>query len=130
RGTDRRIYPWGNIFDGNRLNFCDKNCQLDWANSHYDDGYVHTAPVGSYLQGGSPYGAYDMAGNVSEWVSSKHSSYPYNENDGREELEGMKIWVIRGGSWLYSDISARVTNRFNGGPTFTSNDLGFRCVAR
>ena len=64
RGTDGRIYPWGNEFDGSKLNFCDRNCGFEWRDVGVDDGYAFTAPVGSYPTGASPYGALDMAGNV------------------------------------------------------------------
>jgi formylglycine-generating enzyme required for sulfatase activity len=77
RGTDGRLYPWGNTFDGWRVNFCDRNCTLDWANKEYDDGYADTAPVGSYPGGASLYGALDMAGNVWEWVADWYDEKYY-----------------------------------------------------
>jgi formylglycine-generating enzyme required for sulfatase activity len=66
RGMDGRIYPWGDAFDGSVLNFCDANCErgLDWKDGEWGDGYARTAPVGSYQDGASPYGALDMAVNV------------------------------------------------------------------
>jgi formylglycine-generating enzyme required for sulfatase activity len=69
RGTDGQIYPWGNQFDGKRANFCDTNCDLNWKDNAANDGYRYTAPVGSYEGGKSPYGAYDMAGNVCGWLT-------------------------------------------------------------
>ncbi|MBN1922754.1 MAG: SUMF1/EgtB/PvdO family nonheme iron enzyme, partial [Anaerolineae bacterium] len=48
RGPEGLTYPWGNTFDGTRLNFCEKNCNYDWADKSVDDGYKFTAPVGSY----------------------------------------------------------------------------------
>lgn len=69
RGTDGRVYPWGNTFDGTKLNFAEKNTSFDWSDSNWNDGYTGTAPVGSYPDGASPYGALDMAGNVWEWVA-------------------------------------------------------------
>jgi len=69
RGTDGRIYPWGDTFDGTRLNFCDLNCEHNWKKSDVDDDSARTAPAGSYPAGASPYGALDMAGNVWEWVA-------------------------------------------------------------
>jgi formylglycine-generating enzyme required for sulfatase activity len=69
RGADGRTYPWGNTFDGSRLNVCDQNCDSDWRDPSADDGYARTAPVDSYPAGISPYGVLDMAGNVWEWVN-------------------------------------------------------------
>ena len=66
RGTDGRRYPWGEQFDGARLNFCDVHCRRSWQDKAVNDGYRYTAPVGRYEGGKSPYGAYDMAGNVWE----------------------------------------------------------------
>jgi len=56
RGTDGRISPWGNQWDSARA-------------STSDGGSGKLSPVGSYEAGKSPYGAYDMAGNVWEWVA-------------------------------------------------------------
>lgn len=67
RGENALVYPWGNNFDGTRVNFCDKNCSFDWADKASDDGYADTATAGSYSNGASPYGALDMAGNVWNW---------------------------------------------------------------
>ncbi len=71
RGTDSRMYPWGNSPpSGEKVNFADKQAwlkiKLPWADKNIDDGYAYTAPVGSYPDGSSPYGLLDMAGNVWE----------------------------------------------------------------
>jgi len=71
RGTDGRIYPWGDLWDKAR------------ANSE-DGGPGMTTAVGSYPQGASPYGVKDMVGNVEEWCSSLPNPYPYRQDDGRE----------------------------------------------
>jgi sulfatase modifying factor 1 len=63
RGPEGRVFPWGDEFDGTRLNYCDTNCTLDWADESVNDGYAHTAPVGSYPAGASWCGAQDLAGN-------------------------------------------------------------------
>lgn len=101
RGTDRRAYPWGDAFDGNRLNFCDRNCAFDWKDTTADDGFAETAPVGSYPAGASPYGALDMAGNVWEWVSDSYTS-DYYSNSPPLNPQGPSSGehrIMRGGSF-------------------------------
>ncbi|MGF3501312.1 MAG: formylglycine-generating enzyme family protein, partial [Candidatus Bathyarchaeia archaeon] len=82
RGTAGRIYPWGNTFDGRKLNYCDANCVYSWRDTAVDDGYASTAPVGSYPGGASPYGALDMAGNVWEWVADWYDRTYYASSPG------------------------------------------------
>ncbi|MGH8057867.1 MAG: formylglycine-generating enzyme family protein, partial [Candidatus Entotheonellia bacterium] len=102
RGTDGRKYPWGNQeVDGNRANFCDVNCKYDWRERAANDGYRETAPVGSFPRGASPFGALDMAGNVSEWVADWHDDTYYQrspEDNPRGPVSGSKR-VERGGGW-------------------------------
>ncbi len=128
RGTDERIYPWGNQLDGNRVNFCDSNCPFDWKDDSIDDGYQFTAPVGSYPTGASPYGALDMAGNVWEWTLSLYEAYPYNAGDGREDLNGTNVRALRGGSWYDLADSIRAAYRGNLAPADRNSNLGFRCA--
>ena len=129
RGPDGLIYPWGNEFDGNRLNFCDVNCEIDWRNTDYDDGYRYTASVGSYPAGASWVGALDLAGNVWNWTLSERRDYPYNADDGRENISSDARRVLRGGSW-FGDVSfARAVDRFGSDPAIRDGSLGFRvCV--
>jgi formylglycine-generating enzyme required for sulfatase activity len=131
RGTDGRIYPWGNTFEGNRLNFCDTNCYESWANKDYDDGYADTAPVGSYPNGVSPYGMYDMAGNVWEWVADwydadYYATAPSHNPPGPDDGERK---VVRGGSWYLHDYGARSATRLTNEPGRQSIPNGFRCAA-
>ena len=127
RGENALIYPWGNEFDGSLANFCDKNCGYKFANKDYDDGYQDTSPVDSYPQGASPYGVYNMAGNVFEWVNSAWAPYPYNDKDGREDLE-MGMHVFRGGSLGEPNYYLRTSTR-NFAPQSTSfYFIGFRCA--
>src|SRR5262249_6708533 len=84
RGPDGRKYPWGDdppsaVF----LNACGKECSAwakknrvdDMAMYEADDGWVHTAPVGSFPKGASRYGLEDVVGNVWEWVADWHAPY-------------------------------------------------------
>jgi serine/threonine-protein kinase len=131
RGTDGRIYPWGNDpIDGEKANFCDINCtsRTDGTQA-FDDGWADTAPVGSYPAGASPYGALDMAGNVWEWTSTIIQDYPYDPNDGREDLSapGERVW--RGGPWSNGLWWQRSTLRYRSITSYWYVNLGFRCAA-
>jgi len=132
RGTDGRKYPWGNSFDGSKVNFCDVNCGLDWKDSGADDGYQRTAPVGSYPEGASPYGALDMAGNVWEWCQDWYDEDYYASSPQRDpqgpSSGGSR--AIRGGSWCFNEWSVRAALRLRVAPDFLNYDLGFRCVSQ
>jgi formylglycine-generating enzyme required for sulfatase activity len=86
RGTDGRIYPWGDAFVQSR------------GNAH-GAGMRGTTPVGTYASGASPCGAQDMVGNIKDWTSSRYQPYPYQTDDGRERAGGMGERVMRGGCW-------------------------------
>ena len=86
RDDEERTWPWGNTLDGNRVNFCDANCPEWWKHASVDDRYAHTAPVGSYPEGASPYGALDMAGNVWEWVADWYGPDYYSQSPYRNPL--------------------------------------------
>ncbi len=126
---EKYVYPWGNDFNGSLVNFCDVNCTFNWADKNSNDGFEDTAPVGNYSNGASPYGAYDMAGNVREWVSdwydetyyqSSPSSNPLGPNSGQYR-------VLRGGSWFLSIDLVRSAYRDRGAPSYADNVVGFRC---
>ncbi len=116
RGTDGRIYPWGNEApNANLLNF--------------DMKVKDTTAVGKYSPAGdSPYGLADMAGNVWEWTSSLHKGYPYQANDGREDQSSRAARVLRGGAFhgVASYVRCAYRNYFN--PNSRSADYGFRVV--
>lgn len=101
RGQDGRPYPWGE--------FDKYNC-----NSR-ESGIGHTTPVNQYHQGGSPYGAYDMVGNVWEWCASWYEK----ESDCR---------VIRGGSWNSDPAFLRASYRSKFNVGNRNGRLGFRLV--
>lgn len=119
RGNDGLIYPWGNKFDKNKCNTS-------------ESGIQNTTPVGKYSPADySPYGCADTSGNVWEWTRSRYKLYPYNEEDGRENLDGDEQRVLRGGSWRNDASSARVFIRyFDYFPSEQYDDYGFRVVVR
>jgi serine/threonine-protein kinase len=122
----QRLYPWGNSFDGTKVNFCDTNCTIDWKNADYDDGYGDTSPVGNYSAEGSFYGAYDMAGNVWEWVADWYDVYPGGDESASDYF-GKTLRVLRGGSWSNGDEFVRSADRYGNDPAVTNIIFGFRC---
>jgi formylglycine-generating enzyme required for sulfatase activity len=118
RGTDGRIYPWGDEWDYSRCNTL-------------EDGPSYTTPVGHYSpRGDSPYGCADMAGNVREWCHTLRKPYPYDPRDGREDPGAEGSRVMRGGAFSDGQWFVRCAWR-NGKPSGDENgNLGFRvCVA-
>ncbi len=128
RGPDGLLYPWGNDFDGGRLNYCDGTCSNTWHDGTFNDGYAETAPVRSFNQ--SWVGAFDLSGNVWEWTSTIYRSYPYDAHDGRENLYDIESKrVLRGGSWNWIAADARTAARDDYARNLTSSDFyGFRCA--
>ncbi|MCI0485945.1 MAG: bifunctional serine/threonine-protein kinase/formylglycine-generating enzyme family protein [Blastocatellia bacterium] len=110
RGTDKRLYPWGNSFSPRNANSLEtrKNNPM---------------PIGSYSSGKSPFEVYDMAGNVAEWTASDAVAYP---NSNARPDAGRK--VIRGGSFALPQARARVTARIFAPPSTTEKFIGFRCA--
>jgi formylglycine-generating enzyme required for sulfatase activity len=131
RGMDGWAYPWGNNFDGTRLNYCDSNCpfdSFDWKDSSVDDNFALIAPVGSYPSGASWIGALDMSGNLYEWTSTAYANYPYNADDGRENVNDMNRRILRGGSWISNDDYTRATSLQYYYPVQRDDMVGFRVV--
>jgi formylglycine-generating enzyme required for sulfatase activity len=123
RGPNGQVWPWGNQHDVARANTLESG--RDWAE-----------PVGSHPEGISPYGVYDMAGNVWEWTSSWYQAYPGNQL--QRSAYGEKQRVARGGSW-HTPLSpfARSAHRYTPDQWpvdqrdenwHTGFDKGFRCV--
>jgi eukaryotic-like serine/threonine-protein kinase len=116
RGTDGRIYPWGNSSPSNDLL------------NH--DSYSPAA-VGEYPTGASPYGALDMAGNVWEWVNDWYGDTYYSqssESNPQGPTSGNHR-VLRGGTWnAFDETDVRASLRNGRDPTYSFNDVGFRCA--
>jgi formylglycine-generating enzyme required for sulfatase activity len=130
RGPEGRIFPWGNEFDGTRLNYCDANCELGWADETVDDGYADTAPVGSFPAGASWCGALDMAGNVREWVADWYDPEYYSRSPSQNPIgpEQSVNQVMRGGSWDASPYEVRSAMRVGDHAQYKRNFVGFRCA--
>jgi formylglycine-generating enzyme required for sulfatase activity len=125
------LYPWGNTWVPSNLNYCDTSCLLSNADSSYNDGWPQTAPIGSFLAGVSPVGAYDMAGNVSEWVLDWYDASYYavspSENPTGPALGTQR--VIRGGAWGVSNpLLLRSDSRYRYEPEGSGPGTGFRCA--
>ena len=121
RGTDGRIYPWGNELPTQ----FHANMKKEVWNNH-----VVLTPVGMFEDGKSPYGIYDMAGNVWEWVSDWYHPHYYKtgplRNPTGPPLGDYK--VIRGGSWGSGPKDLRSPDRETHLPSFKGYGTGFRCA--
>lgn len=131
RGTDERKYPWGNESPNAggiyRANY--RTASEDGG----ADGFKYTAPVGSFPENVSPYGVFDMSGNVWEWVAdwydSEYYTYSPKQNPKGPEISPIGGKVMRGGSWDLSDSSMRCARRYGkDGPGDWFSDVGFRCA--
>jgi formylglycine-generating enzyme required for sulfatase activity len=122
RGTDQRLYPWGNAAPSEqRANF---NHCCDFKQ------YGALTDGGSFEQGKSPYGAYDMAGNVWEWVADWYDETYYGKRTLRNPTgpSSGQYRVLRGGSWVTGPGDVRSANRNRGAPTRRNVSVGFRCA--
>lgn len=117
RGSDGRLYPWGNEWDDNCCH-------------HSQNG---TAPVQAYPSGVSPHGCYDMLGNASEWTNTLWGTdpaqpsytYPY-QVDEREAQESPGHRLFRGGTFADSPDRLRCTARSWYAPDHRHRRRGFR----
>ena len=121
RGTDGRAYPWGDEISEENANFYASRDPFEEFHGRIGD----TTPVGFYNGGSydgyqtinspSPYGVYDMAGNVEEWVGTVYENEHYR--------------YLRGGSKAYYGFDLRVWVYGNVSPYYFSPSIGFRCAA-
>ncbi|KMP11716.1 hypothetical protein UR09_01940 [Candidatus Nitromaritima sp. SCGC AAA799-A02] len=122
RGTDRRVFPWGNDFPTqDRVTFRRKFVEL---------GFKVMEPVDSMAKGRSPYGLHHMAGNVWEWTSDWYAD-DYYETAPSKNPQGPDTGiskVLRGGNWYYKAYYMRTTYRFNERPGIFNIWQGFRCA--
>ncbi|MDE0483860.1 MAG: SUMF1/EgtB/PvdO family nonheme iron enzyme [Candidatus Poribacteria bacterium] len=127
RGTDGRIWPWGNEFDPTKCNFDDEG-KFD---GHLD-GFAMAAPVDSFHPGASPYGALNMVGNVAEWVSDWFDTDYYSvsprENPKGPKNSGMGKKSWRGASWFAGLDHMRCAYRDYDDIVASGQIIGFRCA--
>ncbi len=119
RGPDSLVYPWGNEIVGENTRY---NASLGYEPAEV--GEEHRP------QGQSWVGTYDMNSNVWEWVNSQYFVYPYNSDDGREDLDGMNIPRVRRGGAFDTVLGFMLRTAYRG-ISFAdaeSYDLGFRCA--
>lgn len=109
RGTDGRKYPWGNGFDKSKCNTS-------------ESGLKKTTPVDQYPQGASPYGVFDMSGNVWEWFLNEY------DNPDNIDISNSNRRVLRGGSWSGNDYYARAARRYFSNPSDRDRYFGGRVV--
>jgi len=124
RGSDARVYPWGNQFDPDRANV---------GGSH-----PNRMPIGSFPKGASPYGVQDLIGNVWEWTDSWYRPYPGNDYQSPNFKRSVR--VIRGNSWspighfspeMHKKLvlhHSTATFRLFAPPEAAIEDVGFRCA--
>jgi formylglycine-generating enzyme required for sulfatase activity len=142
RGPDGRRYPWGDEApDQERLNACGKEC-IEWGAQNgvemsvrgrgmYGgrDAFVGTAPVGSFSNGKSRYGIFDLAGNVWEWTADwegKYAAQPAVDPAG--PMHGVRRIVRGGGFNGVMPAWVRSTQRYGDDPAARSHAYGFRCA--
>jgi formylglycine-generating enzyme required for sulfatase activity len=125
RGTDGRLYPWGNnppAAGGTPM------ANVNGA----QDGFANTSPVRSYPDGASAAGALDMAGNVWEWTYDWYSAGYYatvapGAKDPQGPESGQEV-VLRGGAFTSNPTDVRSTNRYPRKPDERMRNVGFRCA--
>lgn len=122
RGTDGRIYPWGNIQPepgGDRAIF-------------QSESYDELKPVDALPNGASPFGIFAMAGSMWEWTADWYKETWYEESNISNPTgpETGFARVIRGGAWPFNNQADRIraTNRSSLSPDFISSAVGFRCA--
>lgn len=121
RGSDGRSYPWGHEWDPRRTNTA-------------ENGAKETVAIGCYPDGISPFNVADCVGHVWEWTSTAWGDtwqvsryrYPYDPDDGREDVNVLQWRLVRGGSWDDVAAFARCASRGPNLQNFCSHYIGFR----
>jgi iron(II)-dependent oxidoreductase len=127
--NEKLKYPWGNnapIVGKMYL----ANYQPTSPARSDSDGYLFTSPVGSYEEGKSPYGVYDMAGNATEWLADWYADkyYKISPLSNPKGPDSGKHKALRGGSWGSVEYSIRNSFRAHEAPGEMGDLNGFRCA--
>jgi formylglycine-generating enzyme required for sulfatase activity len=109
RGPDQQLFPWGSTWDPLASNWGEQDLVRSSVSGKID-GFAWTAPPGSFPSGKSPDGAYDMAGNVAEWIGAEGAP------------------TARGGSWASNPFELRTTRRHELKFDTRRADIGLRCA--
>ena len=120
RGGDNRRFPWGNVEPtAKHLNYNQR-----WI------GEKTLMPVGSYELGKSPYGIYDMAGNVWEWVHDWYDDHYYEKSPAKNPPgpETGSDKVLRSSGWQVETPLVRIFTRVKSDPLIRNESTGFRCA--
>ena len=121
RGTDGRLFPWGEEAPESRF-------------AMFGQHHVHEIPilaaVDSHDDGQSPYGLHHMSGNVAEWVQDwfGFDYYAYMPERNPQGPTGGRYKSVRGGSWKSHAIMLRTATRGGSPPDQRSATIGFRCA--
>jgi formylglycine-generating enzyme required for sulfatase activity len=121
--SDTRVFPWGDD---------DADCTREnYRGAGADHCEGDTTQVGIYPTGMSPYGAFDMSGNVGEWVNDWYDSAYYQTSPSSNPTgPATGTWrVKRGGGWPDAVWFTRIAYRAAFLPTIASHAVGFRCAA-
>ena len=133
-GLEGARYPWGDTEPGNTsANFADSQTEFEWRSPDVNDGFLFTAPVGTFPPNG--YGLFDMAGNVWEWCADWYSPTYYSDVQGAENPprnptgpDTGERRVLRGGTWYRAVHTIRNAERVSDFPNSSLNVVGFRCA--
>ena len=112
RGSDGRIFPWGEEPRRDRANLASRG----------------PVPVGTFDCPECPFGLADMSGNVWEWTRSPYRPYPFDPDLGSVDLGAEALWVMRGGSYTDTEQNARAATRGGADPGARRPFIGFRVV--
>ncbi len=120
RGTDGRIYPWGDEPDKGKF----ANYDREW------EGKNTLVEVSSLPEGRSPFGIYHLAGNVREWVHDWYDRDYYSQSPEKNPQgpDNGILKVLRGGSWHSFPSDLRTASRGKGGFALKTHGVGFRCA--